>query len=178
MRTCTRLVVTNLVILIMLGTASFAKASSTDDEQAILAHIHSIFKAYMEADEATIQATHSSDWTGFNNQSRSIVRGNEGYMDNARRALSGGRIIRYELEDVEIQIHGDVGIVYYVANWTTKLNPSGTRVWMHVRSVDVYEKRSGSWIQIGSNLNLLPRSGAMSKPECGACFDVELEDGP
>jgi ketosteroid isomerase-like protein len=175
MRTPTRVVVISLIILIALGTAPFANTPGSNDEQAILDHIHSIFKAYMDGDEATIQATHSSDWTGFNNQSRSIVRGIEGYMDNAHRALAGGRIIRYELEDVDVQIHGDIGIIYYVANWTTQLNASGARIRMHVRSVDIYEKRSGHWIQIGSNLNSLTRPGAMSTPKCAACFDVELE---
>jgi len=178
MQATARVVATGVIVLIALGSASFAGAPPTDDEQAILDHIHSIFRAYMGSDEETIRATHSSDWTGFNGRSRSIVRGIEGYMDNARRALSGGRIVRYELEDVEIRILGNVGIVYYVANWTTQLNASDMRIRTHARSVDVYEKRSGSWIQIGSNLNVLPRPGAASKAECGACFDVELENGP
>lgn len=145
-------------------------------EKAILDHIHGIFEAYMNADEEAIRATHSSDWTGFSSQSRSIVHGIDAYMANARRALSNSRITRYELEEVDIQIHGDVGIVYYVANWTIQLNGTDTRVRMHVRSVDVYQKRAGDWIQIGSNLNVLPRAGAMPKPECGECFDVDLED--
>ena len=176
--TATRFVTTGLIVLITLAAASSATESREDDKREILDHIHSIFKAYMDADEATIQATHSADWTGFNNQSRSIVHGIESYMDNARRALSGGRIVRYELEDVDIQIHGDVGIVYYVANWTTKINASDLQVRMHVRSVDIYQKRSGNWIQIGSNLNVLPRPGSMAKPECSACFDVALDDSP
>jgi hypothetical protein len=96
-------------------------------------------------------------------------------MANATRALSAARIIRYELEDVDIQIHGDVGIVCYVANWTTQLKASELRIRTHARSVDVYQRRDGSWIQIGSNLNVLPRPGSMPKPECGACFDVEVE---
>lgn len=178
MKTVTRFVTASLVVLSVLGNAPFVAASSADDEKAILEHIHSIFKAYMEGDEATIRATHSADWTGFNNQSRAIVRGIDGYMANATRALSAARIIRYELEDVDIQIHGDVGIVYYVANWTTQLKANDLRVRMHVRSVDIYQKRSGTWIQIGSNLNVLPRPGAMPKAECGECFDVELEEGP
>ena len=176
MRIVSRFVITGLVVSLALGNASLLSASNDNDERAILDHIHSIFKAYMEGDEATIRATHSADWTGFNNQSRSIVRGIDGYMANARRALAGARIIRYELEDVEIQIHGDVGIVYYVANWTTKVAALETPVRMHARSVDVYEKRSGGWVQIGSNLNVLPRAGAISKEECGPCFDVDLED--
>jgi len=178
MKRVIRVWVSGAVILTTLCAASFSKASQGDDERAILDHIHGIFQAYMEADTATIRATHSADWTGFNNQSRAIVHGIDAYMANARRALAGARIIRYELEDVDIQIHGDVGVVYYVANWTTKLNASDVRIRMHVRSVDIYEKRGGGWIQIGSNLNSLTRPGSMSKPECGECFDIELEDGP
>jgi len=170
-------VVAVFVLLTALGAVSPAAASTAEDERAIVDHIHSIFKAYMDGDEATIRATHSADWTGFNSQSRSIVRGIQDYMENARAALSGARIVRYELEDVEVQIHGDVGVVYYVANWTMKLNEIDLRVRMHVRSVDIYQKRSGSWIQIGSNLNLLPQPGSLLNPECGACVDVDLEEG-
>ncbi|MGA7305609.1 MAG: nuclear transport factor 2 family protein [Rhodothermales bacterium] len=177
-RTGTGIVATGLFALIVLLGAFSRIERTQDDKQAILDHIHSIFKAYMEGDEATIHATHSDNWTGFNNQSRSIVRGIDAYMENARRSLSGARIVRYELEDVDIQIHGDIGVAYYVANWTIKLNASETRVRLHARSVDIYQKRSGDWIQIGSNLNVLSLPGSMAKPECGACFDVALEDQP
>ena len=129
----------------------------------------------MEADEATIEATHSADWTGFDSQSQTIVHGIGGYMANARRALSRARIVRYELEEVDVQIHGDMGIVYYVANWTARLSREELDVRIRARSVDVYQKRDGAWIQIGSNLNILPRPGSIAKPEGEVCFDVEVE---
>jgi hypothetical protein len=147
-----------------------------DDKQEILNHIHGIFRAYMDADTATIRATHSVDWTGFNSQSRTIVRGIDQYMANANRALSNSRIVRYALEETDVQIHGETAIVYYVANWSVRVNGLDQLVRIHARSVDVYQRRSGEWIQIGSNLNILPRPGAVSKEICEPCFDVALED--
>src|SRR5215211_1928517 len=60
-----------------------AKASNDDraaDAAAIRAHIESIFQAFIDGDEQKIFATHSEDWRGFLEGSRTPIKGIDDYM--------------------------------------------------------------------------------------------------
>src|SRR5215813_8203617 len=74
-------------ILILCFLCLFvAKASSdaTDDRAAdaaaIRTHIESIFQAFIDGDEDKIFATHSEDWRGFLEGSRTPIKGIDDYM--------------------------------------------------------------------------------------------------
>jgi hypothetical protein len=72
-------------ILILCFLCFFvAKASSSDDRAAdaaaIRAHIESIFQAFIDGDEDKIFATHSEDWRGFLEGSRTPIKGIDDYM--------------------------------------------------------------------------------------------------
>ena len=74
------------------------------DRKEILAHIDSIFRAYIRKDRKTIRDTHTPDWTGFQGPSTKIERGIEAYMVNAEKSLAQVDGTGYELLDHEIQI--------------------------------------------------------------------------
>ena len=158
-------------IMLLCGTTTFA-----DDEAAkaeIVAHIHSIFQAFIDQDRETIRATHSEDWTGFQTSARSITRGIDGYMVNVG---FNNPMRRYELEDVEVKVHGDIAIVFYVAHWWSHVPSIAMYVRQRARSVDIYERRDGEWIQTGSNINIMRRPGAMQKEGSEEFFEIELAE--
>ncbi len=128
------------------------------DRDAIRAHIDRIFRAYIEKDRETIEATHSAEWRGFLGASRSILRGLDTYMEGADAFLRlPGGIAAYRFEDFDLLFYGDVGLVSYVAdvditNGGTPPEPYKTKY----RSIDVYAKLDGHWTQVASHLNTHP----------------------
>jgi ketosteroid isomerase-like protein len=132
--------------------------TQTNDQQQILAHIDSIFRAYLRKDRETIRNTRTKDWTGFQGPSTKIERGIDDYMINAEKSLTQIDGTGYELLDHEIQIYGDIGIVYYVARYDYR-DKTGHEGSVPLRSVDIYRRIGGQWTQIGSHIGTIPATG-------------------
>ena len=67
---------------------------------------------------------------------------------------------RVQLSSIQaVLAYGDIAIVYYVATYSfrTKDGESGV---MPLRSVDIYRKQGGAWIQCGSHIAPIPTGGA------------------
>ena len=129
--------------------------STQSDRAAILAHVDSIFQAYFRGDRATIRATHTHDWRGFQIRSRSIVRGIDEYMRNADDVLASIAGLRYEMLDADVQVWGDVAVVFYLAREWIR-DRAGVEKTILLRSCDVYRRDDGAWNQCGSNIYVMP----------------------
>jgi len=76
-------------------------------------------------------------------------------MENAKAVLQRFRGQRYLLEDVQIDLHGDRAVVFYVAReWV--LDDKGEEKEIRLRSVDLYRRERGGWNQYGSHIALMP----------------------
>ena len=129
-----------------------------DDRDAIRAHIDAIFRAYIEKDRATIEATHSAEWRGFLGASRSIIRGLGSYMEGADGFLRfPGGIADYRFDDFDLLFYGDVGLVSYIADVDITDGETPPEIYKtKYRSIDVYAKLDGHWTQVASHLNTHP----------------------
>ena len=58
-----------------------AQADRAADRSAIRAHIESIFQAFINKDPAALRATHAENWLGYLDNSGTMLKGIEGYMD-------------------------------------------------------------------------------------------------
>jgi ketosteroid isomerase-like protein len=87
-------------------------------------------------------------------------------MRNADRSLAAFRGTGYELLDTEVRIHGDIGLVYYVARYDYR-DQDGHEGSIPLRSVDVYCREGQEWNQCGSHITPIPR-GDPSWGEGGA----------
>lgn len=126
-----------------------------DDRRQILDHIHSIFQAFVKRDRETIKNLHASDWVGFMGPSTGIERGIDAYMANVDTSLDNFKGVGYELMDSEVQIHGDMAIVYYVARYDyADEDDKGHSI--PLRSVDIYRREPDGWIQAGSHIAVIP----------------------
>ena len=128
------------------------------DRDAIRAHIDRIFRAYSQKDRPTIEATHSAEWRGFLGASRSIIRGLSSYMEGADAFLRfPGGIAGYRFEDFDLLFYGDVGLVSYIADVDITNGETPPEVYKtKYRSIDVYAKLDGHWMQVASHLNSHP----------------------
>ncbi len=135
-----------------------ARMTSREDREQILQHIHSIFQAYLRQDRDAIRKTHTPDWTGFQGPSVKIERGIDAYMVNAEKSLQNLRGIGYELLDTEVQIYGDMALVYYIARYDYR-DREGHEGSIPLRSIDVYRREHGEWNQCGSHITPIPAGG-------------------
>lgn len=159
--------------------AAVASASAVDqndraaDVAAIRAHIESIFQAFIDGDEQKIFATHSEDWRGFLEGSRTPIKGIDDYMRandidwpkpaNAPRPgpyyPSG---TTYKVSDFDVQFYSPE---LAVASFFGEFQRDGVTL-RRFRIMDVYAKRKGGWIQVASHTVIDPewRAEQMSKP--------------
>ena len=147
-----------LAVLGLLGSAAGVGAQTPDgrdaDRAAIKAHIEEICQAFVDGDVARIRATHTDDWRGFPLRARALVRGIDAYMRQADEILEKFNGLRYEFLDTDVQVFGDVAVVYYLAReWLRQ--PDGSEKTILLRSVDIYRREPAGWNQCGSNICLV-----------------------
>jgi hypothetical protein len=135
-------------------TTVVGEADRAADRQAIREHIESIFRAYVNKDLTTIRATHGVNWIGFTIGARSIIHGIDQYMQSAEEAIGNPLlIIDYKISDIDYVFYGNVALVPYIAEVTVG---NEARIPGKFRSLDVYARIDGKWIQVGSNIYLHP----------------------
>ena len=130
-----------------------------EDREAVIDHIHGLFQAFIRKDREAIRRGHTTDWRGFQVQSRHIVRGLDEYMQSADRVLETMNSVRYELVDTEVQVEGDRAVVFYVARvWLA--DAQGGETMVTLRSIDLYRREAAGWNQCGSHIGLVPDEAA------------------
>ena len=132
-------------------------SNTTDqhDRDAIRAHIDGLFQAFIRKDREVIHRGHTSDWTGFQVMSSHIVRGIDDYMKAVDATLEAFEYLRYEILDIDIHLHGDTAVVFYLAqDWVR--GKDGDELPSLIRSVDIYRREGAGWNQCGSNICLVP----------------------
>ena len=133
------------------GSEPAGSEPAGSDAEQILRHVQAIFDAFLRHDRAAIRRLHSDDWRGFLTGSRRLLRGIDDYVAAADDVLASLRATRYEMLDVDVQVHGDVAVVYYLArDWLQ--DHDGRERTVLLRAVDVYRREAAGWNQCGSNI--------------------------
>lgn len=159
-----------LVLLILLAFSTFTYAQTKDasedghanDRAAIIAHIESIFQAFINKDIPALRATHSEDWRGFLEGSPVPIRGIEEYMiaigagpnstsgvRNPNTGMSG-----YKMTDVDVIFYGpDIAVTCFNADINLRTGGSSK-----LRILDIHARRNGRWIQTASHTVIHPQA--------------------
>ena len=88
----------------------------TADRSAIRAHIESIFQAFINKDAAALRATHGEHWLGYLDNSGTMIKGIEGYMDwNQVDPKSPYGMKSYKFREFDMIFKGDAAFVCFVA---------------------------------------------------------------
>ena len=152
------LVITLLVTLTRMPAAAQVRGSERPaDAAAIRAHIESIFQAFVDKDRPKLEATHGAEWRGFTPWSGHVIRGRDGYMNEATfppGIPKGQGMVGYRIGEFDIVFYGDTAVVTFMAE-VDRLN--GTeKSSQKLTFIDVYHKDPGGWIQVASNTSLHP----------------------
>lgn len=135
---------------------SHSISNAEADENAIRNHVVTLFDAYLAGDLETLRSGRTRDWKGFQIRSTRLVRGIDAYMVELEKVIGGLKIDRYEFLDFEVDVTGDLGIVYYLArdylSDADQGDAGSAPKTVLIRSIDIYKRIEGSWIQVGSNI--------------------------
>ncbi len=132
--------------------------SDTNNAEEVTAeirgHVEALFDAFLAKDRDALRNGRVENWRGFQIPSTTLIRGVDDYMVDLETALQNVAVTRYEFLDFEVDVRADVALVYYVArDW---LNTPEGETTILVRALDVYGLEDDGWIQIGSNICLVP----------------------
>lgn len=160
------------VVLILAFAFAVNAATGSDDRAAdaaaIRAHIESIFQAFIDGDQDKIFATHSEDWRGFLEGSRTPIKGIDEYMrangiewPRPANAPKSTRYLpadtTYKVSDFDVQFYGpELAVASFFGEFQRK-DGDTTITLRRFRIMDVYGKRKGSWIQVASHTVIDPQ---------------------
>ena len=134
---------------------SNARATLSEDQAAIKNHVVDLFDAFLAGDVESLRRGRTADWKGFQVRSTRLIRGVADYMSDLDDTLGTLRVERYEFIDFEVDVDGDTGIVCYLARDFLQSSGSGPSTVL-IRSIDVYKRIDGSWLQTASNICAIP----------------------
>lgn len=147
------------------------------DRAAIRAHIESICQAFVDGDIDKIHATHTEDWRGFLESSRTPIKGIDEYMrangipwplpaNAVTRPANPSPTATFKVFDFDVHFYSpDLAVANFYVDFGQKSGDTfvtGTRY----RIMDVYARRKGAWIQAASHTVVDPvwRADQQSRP--------------
>src|ERR1700682_1420734 len=152
------LLIVAVVVTTAAGGAPAPQDNRAPDREAIRAHIDRIFQAFIHKDAAELRATHDKNWLGYLEGSNMVIRGIDGYMEDAAYGIGSADygITGYKMREFDIIFQGDAAFVTFVADVESRA-PSGP-AHRTLRIADFYVRRNGQWIQAGSNTDEHPEA--------------------
>src|SRR5262249_58696164 len=105
----------------------------------------------------TLAATHGRDWRGFTPFGDHVIRGLDGYMNEATfppGTPKGQGMGSYRLRDFDVVFYGDTAVASFVLD--SEVVRGGTKAPQALTILDVFHKEPAGWIQVASNTSLHP----------------------
>lgn len=126
-----------------------------EDRKAIMAHIESIFRAFIDKNREKIEATHLPQWKGFTVRSRKTIRSREEYMAEIEPLLENQHWKFFEISEDDIAFYGDTAVVSYITRISGK-DPHERYFETKLRVMDIYIKTDSGWNLAASSVSLHP----------------------
>jgi hypothetical protein len=153
---------TLIAIALVVASAASAlaqavPASRAADAAEIRRQIEIICQAFVDKDRKTLAQTHGKEWRGFTPGSDHVIRGLDGYMNEATfdpRTPKGQGMTSYKLSDFDAVFYGDTAVASFVLE--TELAFEGQKRRQKLTILDVFHKQPTGWIQVASNTSLHP----------------------
>jgi len=145
------------VMLFVVSTmlAQSVPADRASDAARIKAEIERICQAFVDKDRETLVATHGRNWRGFVPMGDHVIRGIDGYMNEATFPPGTPKNVgmsSYKLRDFDVVFYGDSAVATFVLD--TEVAYGGAKRQQTLTILDVFQKEPAGWIQVASNTSL------------------------
>jgi hypothetical protein len=141
-----------VVTLAASVTAQSIPESRAADAAQIKREIEIICQAFVDKDRKILEATHGKNWRGFTPQSDHVVRGVDGYMNEATFDPSmpkGQGMVGYRIFDFDVVFYGDTAVASFVLEVDAVRGTQKTKQKLTI--LDVFHKEPQRWVQVASN---------------------------
>jgi ketosteroid isomerase-like protein len=135
--------------------AQSVPASRAADAALIRKEIEIICQAFVDKNRKLLEETHGKDWRGFTPGNEHVIRGIDGYMNEATfgpDAKKGQGMVGYTLTDFDVVFYGDTAVASFVLE-TDVVRGSDKGV-QKLTILDVFHKEPRGWTQVASNTSL------------------------
>jgi len=141
-----------VVTFVASAAAQSIPASRAADAALIKKEIEIICQAFVDKDLKTLEATHGKDWRGFTPESDHVIRGLDGYMNEATFDPStpkGQGMVGYRISDFDVVFYGDTAVASFVLDVVGMRGTQKTTQKLTI--LDVFQKQPQRWVQVASN---------------------------
>jgi hypothetical protein len=143
-----------LILAVCAGEAAAQSipASRAADAAQIKREIEIICQAFVDKDRAVLEATHGRNWRGFTPESDHVIRGLDGYMNEATfdpRTPKGQGMVGYRISDFDVVFYGDTAVASFVLE--VDAVRGSQKLVQKLTILDVFHKEPQRWVQVASN---------------------------
>lgn len=141
-----------LATVAVSASAQSIPASRAADAAQIKQEIEIICRAFVDKDLKTLEATHGRNWRGFTPESDHVIRGLDGYMNEATfdpQTPKGQGMVGYRISDFDVVFYGDTAVASFVLEVDGMRGTQKTTQKLTI--LDVFHKEPERWIQVASN---------------------------
>jgi ketosteroid isomerase-like protein len=142
-------------MLLSLVLAQSLPPARAADAAAIKREIEVICQAFVDKDRKVLEETHGKDWRGFTPGNDHVIRGIDGYMNEATfppGVAKGQGMTGYRISDFDVVFYGDSAVASFVLE--TDVNRGGQKGVQKLTILDVFHKEPRGWTQVASNTSL------------------------
>jgi ketosteroid isomerase-like protein len=151
---------TIICTLLVVSSAIAARAQSVPPSRAadaalIRKEIEIICQAFVDKDRKILEETHGKEWRGFTPGNDHVIRGIDGYMNEATfgpGAKKGQGMVGYKITDFDVVFYGDTAVASFVLE--TDVVYGGEKGQQKLTILDVFHKQARGWTQVASNTSL------------------------
>jgi hypothetical protein len=134
------------------AAAQSIPADRAADAAQIRREVEIICQAFIDKDRKTLEATHGRNWRGFTPESDHVIRGLDGYMNEATfdpRTPKGQGMVGYKISDFDVVFYGDTAVASFVLEVDAVRGTQ--KVAQKLTILDVFHKEPHRWVQVASN---------------------------
>jgi len=134
------------------AAAQSIPAARAADAAQIKREIEIICQAFVDKDRKTLEATHGRNWRGFTPESDHVIRGLDGYMNEATfdpRTPKGQGMVGYKISDFDVVFYGDTAVASFVLEVDAVRGTQ--KIAQKLTILDVFHKEPHRWVQVASN---------------------------
>ena len=142
-------------VLSLLLAQSAVPPSRAADAAAIKREIEIICQAFVDKNRKVLEETHGKEWRGFTPGNDHVIRGIDGYMNEATfgpEARKGQGMVNFKLTDFDVVFYGDTAVASFVLE--SDVMYGGQKSLQKLTILDVFHKEPRGWTQVASNTSM------------------------
>jgi hypothetical protein len=137
------------------GDAQPSWSVNTSRSESLLASREAVWRSYFANDQAQLDKLVPPEAMSIGDTNPNAIQTRADILEGSKRlAAQGSKLVRLEFPKTEIQLYGDMAILYTTYSFEAEAPPD-RKLTQNGRGIEVFVKRDGNWVNTGGNCNLI-----------------------